>query len=194
MLCRVAKPLVWYSCVGVRMTCGRGTSIHELGNGGDVSSSQVAGRSMRITLGVPVEPLEQMPWVCGGVTSGSGSSRSRSVSASHPRSASPMTMAAPMASSTRCCSHSGRSQRTGTGVAPILQQARIDTTEATEFCRPMATRSPTPTPRSSSARPTWVLRRSSSAHVTATSVPSMPTKSSPVSRGRTVARCRIRAP
>ena len=61
MLASVAKPLVWYIGAGTRIVWGRGTGAHALGNGSPVVSSITASRSMRITLGVPVDPLLQMP-------------------------------------------------------------------------------------------------------------------------------------
>ena len=72
----MANPLVWYIGAGTRIVCGRGTGRHVSMNGVPSTGSTIAGRSLRITFGVPVEPLLQMPLTCGDTASGrSGTSR-----------------------------------------------------------------------------------------------------------------------
>ena len=68
----VAKPLVWYIGAITRTTCGRATGPHDAANGMPTISSKTPGLSIRMTLGAPVEPLLQMPLVCGDTTDGRG--------------------------------------------------------------------------------------------------------------------------
>ena len=68
----MAKPLVWYIGAITRTTCGRATGPHDAANGMPTISSKTPGLSIRMTLGVPVEPLLQMPLVCGDTTDGRG--------------------------------------------------------------------------------------------------------------------------
>ncbi len=64
----VMKPFVWYIGAGTRMVCGRETGSPKFSaNGVDASCVHTPGRVFRMTFGVPVDPLLQMPIECNGV-------------------------------------------------------------------------------------------------------------------------------
>ena len=76
---------------------------------------------------------------------------------------------APITSRSWSSSQSGRSHRTGIGVAPSFQPANAAMTSSGELRRPRANRSPTPRPFAAMAPASWLERRSSSALVSTTS-------------------------
>ena len=134
----MAKPLVWYIGAITSTTCGRATGPHDAANGMPTISSKTPGLSIRMTLGEPVEPLLQMPLVCGDTTDGRGVASSSAVAWSQGRSSAP-TETPSMTSSTRSRSQSGRSQRTGTGMAPSFHAASTVITNSGELRSPTAT-------------------------------------------------------
>ena len=189
----VAKPLVWYIGAITRTICGRATGPHDAANGMPTISSKTPGLSIRMTLGAPVEPLLQMPLVCGDTTDGSGVASSSAVAWSHGRSSAP-TETPSITSSTRSRSHSGRSQRTGTGMAPSFHAASTVITNSGELRRPTATRVPGAAPRVWRARAICVERRCSSGQVTTVSRPSIAATRSTGEVGSCSARAAIRSP
>ena len=90
----------------------------------------------------PVEPPEQMPDDPGAITGGSGSVLSEVASSNTERSSPVSTMRASRTFSRRSSSHSGRSQRTGTGTAPTFQAAKVARRCSMEFLIRMPRRSP----------------------------------------------------
>ena len=110
----------------------------------------------------------------------------------HPRSSSPISTAAAITSRSRSSSQSGRSHRTGTGVAPSFQAAKAPMTISGELRSPRASRSPTPRPRAARAAASWPERRSSVRLVSTCSAPSTPTWVQRTSSGRASASWRRR--
>src|SRR4051794_21076697 len=146
-----------------------------------------------MTFGVPVDPLLQMPLVAIPMTSGCGSADCASASAINAGRSSGRTLSRPSTtSSSRSRSHAGRSQRTGTGTAPIFQAANTSNTSSVELMSSIATRSPLPTPRCVNARASCSVRRSSSRHVVSSSWSSGRTRTSAGWSGCAAARPRIR--
>ena len=188
----VANPLAWYMGPGTRITWGRGTGRQPSMNAVPSAPSHRDGRSLRMTLGVPVEPLLQMPLTWGDTASGrsaAGSSRVASIQATS--SASSWTRGS-ITARTRARSQSGRSQRTGTGTAPSFQAARAPSVNGGELRMPSASRSPSPRPRAASAPASRVERSSSSRQVSSVSAPSGATWQYTGSSGRSAASCRTR--
>ena len=175
------------------MRCGRSIGIQLAPNGSDIAGTHTVGRSVMMTLGMPVEPLLQMPFVCMPMTSGSGASCCASASAINaPTSSGRMLSRPSTTSSSRSRSHAGRSQRTGTGTAPIFHAARTSSTSSVELTSSSATRSPLPTPRAAKVRASCSERRSMSRQVDSSSPPSGRTCTRAGASGSAAARSRIR--
>ena len=101
-----------------------------------------AGNCERITFGVPVAPLLQMPLLLGDTTSGNSGTGSSAVAWIHARSSGPMYTFGSITSLRRSSSQSGTSQRTGTGTAPSFHVASTPKTNSGELRMPKPTRSP----------------------------------------------------
>ena len=87
-----------------------------------------------MTLGNPVEPLLQIPLMDGETAGGTGSPEWFCADAAIvSRVCVSNVTAGPMISSNLARSHSGRSQRIGTGTAPTFQHPRLASTRSTEF-------------------------------------------------------------
>ena len=104
------------------------------------------------------------------------------------RFASLSTSAGSMTSSSRCCSHSGRSHRIGMGIAPAFHAASAATTSSIELGIDSATIAPWVTADDCSARAHRLAARSRPAQVSAVSAPSLATTMSAVPFGSAVAR------
>src|SRR5947209_2594181 len=136
------------------MVCGWAVGAQAARNGNDDSGVHVPCASVRITLGSPVDPLLHIPLAMGDTTSGSGPADwSAALAVSVERVWSSTVTAGAITSSTRDRSHSGRSQRIGTGTAPIFQQPSADITNCSELGIARATREPTSAPAAANARP-----------------------------------------
>src|SRR5579875_890607 len=113
------------------MVCGAATGVHAARNGMLSSGVQIDCARLRITLGTPVDPLLQIPLTVGDTAAGSASA---DCPAAHDASAetwcSSTSTAGSITASTRERSHFGRSQRIGTGTAPIFQQPNAARTNA----------------------------------------------------------------
>src|ERR1700753_4092218 len=111
------------------MVCGVGVGGQAARNGNDDSGVHTPCASVRITLGSPVDPLLQIPLALGDTTSGRGSGdRPAAAAFSVADVVSSTVTAGAITSSTRDRSQSGRSQRIGTGTAPIFQQPNAAST------------------------------------------------------------------
>ncbi|EUA75225.1 bile acid-coenzyme A ligase domain protein [Mycobacterium xenopi 4042] len=130
-------------------------------NGTLCSGVHSARARLRITLGRPVEPLLHIPLTMGETTSGSGRSDSRAArDASTELCCSSTRTTGSITLSTRERSQSGRSQRIGTGTAPIFQHPSAAKTNSSEFGIASATSEPISAPAAARARPTdWRERR-----------------------------------
>src|SRR5436305_11243669 len=116
------------------MVCGCAVGAQAARNGNDDSGVQMPCASVRITFGRPVDPLLQIPLAFGETTSGSGSADcSAALAVSTELVWSSTVTAGAITSSTRVRSQSGRSQRIGTGTAPIFQQPNAASTNGTEL-------------------------------------------------------------
>ena len=87
-----------------------------------------------MTLGRPVEPLLQMPLIDGDTAGETGSPDwFWADTAIVARVRASRVTAGLMISSSLLRSHSGKSQRIGTGTAPAFQHPRLASTRSTEF-------------------------------------------------------------
>ncbi len=117
----VEKALTWYIGASTNMIWGRATARHCAIIGVLKTSWHRAGRALTMIFGVPVDPLLQMPCIRSDTTSGRSGTSASAVPRIHGRSSSPRWTRAPITSRTCSSSQSGRSQRTGIGVAPSFQ-------------------------------------------------------------------------
>src|SRR5262249_59096141 len=85
MLFKVANALMWYIGAGTRIRCGRVTGMKASAMGTLRNGVNTGGPWERITFGVPVDPLLQMPLLFGEITSGSSGTGSSAVSSIHAR-------------------------------------------------------------------------------------------------------------
>ena len=145
-------------------------------NGMPTISSKTPGLSIRMTLGVPVEPLLQMPLVCGDTTDGQRrGGRSSAVASSHGRSSAPTRHAVDH------LEHAARAPSRGGPSAPAPARRRASTPPA----RSSRTRASCAGRRRRAcrarrravwrARAICVERRCSSGQVTTVSAPSIAT-------------------
>ena len=93
-----------------------------------------------------------------------------------------------MTSSSRWCSHSGRSHRIGMGTAPTFQVASAATTSSVELGIDSATMSPWCTDDASRVRAHWLATRSRPDQVDVVAVPSLATTVSAAPSGSARAR------
>src|ERR1700759_2236475 len=129
------------------MVCGWGVGAQAARNGNDDSGVQIPCASVRMTFGRPVDPLLQIPFALGDTTAGNGSpawSPAREVNVDSVCSST--VTAGSITSSTRDRSQSGRSQRIGTGTAPIFQQPNTASTRCSELGIDTATSEPISAP------------------------------------------------
>ena len=141
MLLSVANALMWYIGASTRIRCGRVTLIQASAIGTLIMGSNTGGPSERMTFGVPVAPLLQIPWLLGETTSGRSGAASSAVARIQSRSSGPRYTVGWITSLSRSSSQSGTSQRTGTGTAPSFQIASTPKTNSGEFLIPSPTRS-----------------------------------------------------
>ncbi len=147
------------------------------------TSWYTAGRLITMTFGIPVDPLLQIPINDGEIASGRSSvatfgARRSAIDASIQSSIAAMCdssryTAASTVSRSRSRSQSGRSHRTGTGIAPSFHAATVDSTSCSEFGIAIPSRSPKPRPCSRNSRASASDRRSSSRQVSDVSAPSV---------------------
>ena len=132
----VEKALTWYIGASTSMIWGRSTGRHCSIIGVLKTSWHRAGRALTMIFGVPVDPLLQMPCMRADTTSGSSGTSASAVSRIHGRSSSLRWTRAAMTSRSWSSSQSGRSHRTGIGVAPSFQPAKAAIMSSGEFGRP----------------------------------------------------------
>ena len=186
---------MWYIGPGTRMVCGVGVGVQAARKGNDDSGVQTPCAKVRITLGSPVDPLLHIPLAWGDTTSGRASVDSPAArAASTARVSSSIATVGAITSSTRDRSQPGRSQRIGTGTAPIFQHPRTASTNSSELGIPSATSEPTWAPAADKARPHWLARPSSSANVSDCAFPSRAITVRATSSPRCSASCRSLAP
>ena len=86
MLLKVANALMWYIGASTRIRCGRVTRRNASAMGTLRTGLNTGGPWERITFGVPVDPLLQMPLLLGETTSGNSATGSSAVASIQDRS------------------------------------------------------------------------------------------------------------
>src|SRR4051812_40726685 len=133
MLLSVANALMWYIGASTRIRWGLVTRMNASAIGMLITGLNTGGPWARITFGVPVEPLLQMPLLFGEITSGSTGTGSSADARIQDRSSGPTYTRGSITSRSRSSSHSGTSHRTGTGTAPSFQVANTAKTNSGEL-------------------------------------------------------------
>ena len=90
MLLSVANALMWYIGASTKIRCGRVTGMNASAIGMPIIGLNTAGSCERITFGVPVAPLLQIPLLLGEITSGSSGTGSSAVASIQGKSSGPM--------------------------------------------------------------------------------------------------------